>query len=164
MQFSNKAKVPKLKIAIMELIIEKPQNHQFNRRFFFLSFLICFYCFNCFTAKAASALKSMDRLTLEIAPGFIMQGDSNAFALSESAIQEMAVPDSEIDVEIEQWMYISFNWKSNASDKKVISTDEESYQTSQEMLFCELFVEEYDPELSVESWMLESPLEMNMVK
>ena len=110
----------------MELIIEKPLNHQFNRRFFFLSFLMCFYCFNCFTTMAASAVKSMTGVDLEIGPDSdrytkdnVMEGDTNSYSVSESEVQEIAAPDAEIDMEIEQWMYNSFTWKSTDSDKDI---------------------------------------------
>jgi len=151
MLFSNIVLVPKLKKLAMELVIEKPLNNQDGRRLFFLSFLMCLICFNCFASKASAEAKSIHELYSE---NLMILVDSNLNEVSESELQDLTAPDMESDAGIEQWMYAQFGWKNQDSGEENSGLDNEVPVASQDTLPENPLAPGNDPDLSLESWML----------
>ena len=145
----------------MESIGIKTLNNHFDRRFFFLSFLMCLFCFSFFSTGVLAAVKSTSKIDSWTGSGDAwyadnneIPGDSSEFSLSVTEVRDLAVPDKEVDMEIEQWMYGIFNWKFQDSNMEEVNSDQEDRSPGNELLLNDLLNPVNDPEPVLETWML----------
>jgi len=85
-----------------------------------------------------------------------MYGDSNQFSMQQTVIKELIRPETESDLEMEQWMLKPLERRSIENYNNVDIPAEGSHPVSLDLLYEELFIEDMEPALHLESWMFDS--------
>ncbi len=149
----------------MESTISQPLSNHSDNRFFFYSFLMCFLCFSCLTTRAyskISELATVNRNDICLGKQKIILIevliDSNLSEACDIEVEELSESDTENQVELEYWMNGIVNWKTAEYVEDISSLEMEMHMSSPELLYKDIFDPEKEPELKLESWMLNPQL------